>query len=99
MIIRRLATAIQNQDWFTVFVEFLLIIVGLLVALQIDNWNQLRKDRLDEEYYLNRIIGDIDESIAANEKDIDFAAHEFDVYLLPRMRKTSNSCAAKSWEP
>ena len=41
MILRRFATAIRKQDWFTVFVEFLLIVVGLVVALQIDNWNQL----------------------------------------------------------
>jgi hypothetical protein len=35
MILRRFAAAIRNQDWFTVFVEFSLIVVGLLVALQI----------------------------------------------------------------
>jgi len=72
MIFRRLATAARSQDWFTVVIEFLLIVVGLLIALQIDNWNQLRQDHLDETYYLNRIIGDIDESIVENEKDIEF---------------------------
>ena len=43
MILRRFGAAIRSQDWFTVFVEFSLIVVGLLCALQIDNWNQLRK--------------------------------------------------------
>lgn len=81
MILRRFATAIRNQDWFTVFVEFSLIVVGLLVALQIDNWNQLRKDRVDESYYLNRIVGDIDESIAANLKDIEFMRNKVESTL------------------
>ena len=81
MILRRFATVVRNQDWFTVFVEFLLIVVGILVALQIDNWNQLRKDRLDEVYYLNRILDYIDESIAENRKDIEFMRNKVDSTL------------------
>ena len=88
MILRRFAAAIRNQDWFTVFVEFTLIVVGLLVALQIDNWNQLRKDRLDEGYYLNRILGDIDESIAENRKDIEFMRNKVEstLWVVEKLR-------------
>ena len=88
MILRRFTEAFRNQDWFTVFVEFSLIVVGLLVALQIDNWNQLRKDRLDEVYYLNRILGDIDESIAENRKDIEFMRNKVEstLWVIEKLR-------------
>ena len=88
MILRRFAEAFRKQDWFTVFVEFSLIVVGLLVALQIDNWNQLRKDRLDEVYYLNRILSDIDESIAENRKDIEFMRNKVEstLWVVEKLR-------------
>lgn len=88
MILRRFTEAFRNQDWFTVFVEFSLIVVGLLVALQIDNWNQLRKDRLDEVYYLNRILSDIDESIAENRKDIEFMRNKVEstLWVVEKLR-------------
>ena len=88
MILRRFADAIRRQDWFMVLVEFSLIVVGLLVALQIDNWNQGRKDRIDEGYYLNRILGDIDESIAENQKDIEFMRNKVEstLWVVDKLR-------------
>lgn len=88
MILRRFGAAIRSQDWFTVFVEFSLIVVGLLCALQIDNWNQLRKDRLDESYYLNRLLGDIDESMAENRRDIEFMRNKVDstLWVVEKLR-------------
>ena len=32
--------------------EIVLIVLGILVALGIDNWNNERKDRIREQYYL-----------------------------------------------
>ena len=39
--------------------EILIIIVGILAALALDNWNQDRKDRAHSQEYLNRLIADI----------------------------------------
>ncbi len=39
--------------------EIVLVVIGILIALQINNWNELRKyDRLKDNY-LERLIGDI----------------------------------------
>jgi hypothetical protein len=88
MILRRLAAAISKQDWFIIWIEFVLIVVGLLIALQIDNWNQLRKDRADEAYYLTRILGDIDESIAENRNNIEFMRTKVDstLWVVEKLR-------------
>lgn len=72
MIQRRVADALRKQDWFTVVIEFVLVVAGVLVALQFDNWNEDRQDRLDEIYYLGRILADIDDSIASNNATIDY---------------------------
>ena len=42
MVLARLAKSLRRQDWTTFAVEFVLVIAGVLVALQVDNWNQER---------------------------------------------------------
>ena len=36
--------------------EIVLVVVGILIAVQIDNWNQYKNDRIKEKEYLGRII-------------------------------------------
>lgn len=38
--------------------EILLVVIGILIALQINNWNENRKDRLKERLYLNELNQD-----------------------------------------
>jgi len=42
MILARLAKSLRRQDWTTLAVEFVLVVAGVFVALQADNWNQQR---------------------------------------------------------
>ena len=59
MIINHFVTALRKQDWFTVAIEFLIVVVGICVGLQVDNWNQARLDRIREASILPRIREDI----------------------------------------
>ena len=52
MIIRRLGQAIVHQDWFVVLVELLVLVAGVYIGLQADDWNQGRIDRADEQLFL-----------------------------------------------
>lgn len=42
MILRRITDALRRQDWTTVVVEALIVTFGVLLGLQLNNWN---KDR------------------------------------------------------
>ncbi len=42
MIIKRLATGIKEQDWFVVMVEVMIVVVGIFIGLQVDDWNEGR---------------------------------------------------------
>ncbi len=46
MIIRRIAQGINQQNWFTVAVEVMVVVVGIFIGLQVDEWNEERKMRL-----------------------------------------------------
>ena len=59
MILRRLTTAFRKQDWFTVAVETLIVVFGVFIGLQVNNWNNARQDRADEQSFLERLHPDI----------------------------------------
>jgi len=55
MILRRLADAFHKQAWSTVLLEVMILVVGIFIGLQVDDWNRYRQDRNDETVYLNRL--------------------------------------------
>jgi len=47
--------------------EIVLVVIGILIALSINNWNENRKERNKELIYLNNIKEDIKLNIASLE--------------------------------
>ena len=43
MILRRLTTALRKQDWATVLIEILILVLGVFLGLQVNNWNEARQ--------------------------------------------------------
>ncbi len=59
MILRRLASAVRRQDWFTVGIEFVIVVAGIFVGLQVTEWNEQRQLRERELNYLVRLAEDV----------------------------------------
>ena len=59
VILAKISRALRQQNWFGVFVEILVVAIGILFALQVDNWNQVRKERRLEQIYLERLAADL----------------------------------------
>ena len=71
MILRRLVTALRKQSWLTLVLELVVVVVGIFLGLQVDSWNEARKDRVLEQQYLASLkadfqadIEELDEAIA-----------------------------------
>lgn len=56
MILRRLSDAIHDQNWFTVMLEIMIVVIGIFVGLQVDDWSKWREDRSAERDYLERLL-------------------------------------------
>ena len=55
MIIRKLAEALRLHNWVTVVLEVLIVVIGIFIALQVDDWKSGREDRIEEVAYLQRL--------------------------------------------
>jgi hypothetical protein len=62
--------------------EIILVMVGILLALQVNNWNQSRLDRNEEAVYLGRISEDLNWDLSYLEAEIRNAENERDSLVL-----------------
>jgi len=51
--------------------EIILVVIGILIALQINNWNENRKNRQIEKDYLNGILSNLEEDIINYKETIE----------------------------
>lgn len=63
MILRRLTTVFRKQDWFTVLIETLIVVIGVFLGIQLGNWNEARQNRALEKVYLAGIASDLENDI------------------------------------
>lgn len=75
MILRRFSDAIRKQEWFTVAIELFIVVLGVFLGLQANNWNEERSDAVREMQYLlalqedfRLIIGEIESDMARFEE-------------------------------
>ncbi len=59
MILRRVATAFLRQDWFTVAVETLIVVLGIFLGLQVNNWNVARLEARQGAIFAERLKEDL----------------------------------------
>ena len=78
MLLKRISQYIRNHDWFAVLVELLIIIIGLMMAFQLDRWREANVDRERERVYIDRLIDDI----GADLPDIGYAIELQSMRLL-----------------
>jgi len=68
VIIRRLAGALREQNWFTVVLEVMIVVVGIFIGLQVDGWNEGRKKQQNIDVQLLRIADDAAAMIAETDR-------------------------------
>ena len=71
MIAQRFAKALKAQDWMTVAIELSLVVIGVLAALQVSNWNEARKNHRGAVAALERLNDEIKTNFAAIDEHIE----------------------------
>lgn len=59
MLLRRVAEHAKAQNWFAVALDFLIVVVGVFIGIEVANWNQARQERQDEQRYYGQLLVDL----------------------------------------
>ena len=69
MILRRITKHVKDQNWFAVGLDFLIVIMGILIAFQVTNWNEGRANRAEYLQALDRLETEIADNLAVMERE------------------------------
>lgn len=86
MRLRSITQHIKEQNWFAVVLDFIIVVVGVFVGLQVSNWNEaqtfdnketellyeLRKEMEDSIIFTDHKIDSYAEVSAAGKRSLDF---------------------------
>jgi hypothetical protein len=70
MILRRVIQHVKKQEWTAIWIDLVIVVVGVFIGIQVANWNEDRRDREREQAYLKDIAAELDESILSIEHAI-----------------------------
>lgn len=68
MIPRRAAVHVKAHNWFALAIDLAVVIVGVFVGMQVNNWNEARGERAAEQRYLDRLLADTKANVAELER-------------------------------
>lgn len=67
MLLRRVISHVRKQEWTAIGIDFLIVVLGVFIGMQVNTWNDERQARAGERRYLERLREDVAVSIEQNE--------------------------------
>jgi hypothetical protein len=56
--------------------EIVLVVIGILIALQINNWNELKKQRNEAQTFINRLSEEVSQNIELTNREISLEQNQ-----------------------
>ena len=70
MLLRRISQHVKDQNWFAVLIDFIIVVFGVFIGIQVANWNGERENRQLEREYLNRLHAEVEFTIQRNREGV-----------------------------
>ena len=90
MILHRFISHMKGQHWTGVFIELVIVVLGVFIGLQAQDWNAARVARADAHAYRQGLVTDMELSVSRNQAQIDYGQHQ--VNQLDLVLKALTSC-------
>jgi hypothetical protein len=81
MILRRTMNNLRSQNWLGLSLELLVLVSGVFLGLQVDDWNEARKERAEEQVIVESLRVEIGNNIAAYENASERLEKEQQLYV------------------
>lgn len=72
MISRRIYEHVKGHNWFAVAIDFVIVVVGVFLGMQVSNWNAERREEQAATTYIERMREDIATSALSVENAVEY---------------------------
>ena len=59
MLLRRLTQSLKSQNWTAIWIEFVLLVLGVFLGIQVSNWNATRIEQQKSAEFTQRLKSDL----------------------------------------
>jgi hypothetical protein len=98
MIPRRIAEHVKAHNWFAVAIDFVIVVIGVFVGIQVSNWNAAQADKARAHGYLTRIADDLKFDLATYANRMEFWRKVSDYGSQALANADGGSADARPWE-
>ena len=73
MLLRRITQHVKEQNWFAVGIDFVIVVVGVFIGIQVANWNESRAERARGENIKARLTSefiDMEPNVARHVRNV-----------------------------
>ena len=67
MLLRRVTQHIKDQNWFAVGIDFVIVVIGVFIGMQVTNWNETWTERDLGLEYERRLVADLQQDLVMHE--------------------------------
>lgn len=72
MLLRRVIEHVKTQNWTAVCLDFLIVVVGVFIGIQVANWNAERLNRQEESVLIERLRVDFERISEDSQRSLNF---------------------------
>ncbi|MGS2719412.1 hypothetical protein [Paraglaciecola aestuariivivens] len=73
MLLRRLTQHVKAQNWFAVGIDFVIVVIGVYIGIQVSNWNDALRVQSLETSYLARVADELRSNIKTFDTEANFS--------------------------
>lgn len=71
MMLRRVTRHVKDQNWFAVGLDFVIVVVGVFIGIQVANWNDERLENVRKVQIVEALTADLKDAIKVQEYFIE----------------------------
>lgn len=73
MFLRRVIAHVREQEWTAIAIDFVIVVVGVFIGIQVSSWNETRVLRERERTHLEQLLIDLESDRATGARGVEAA--------------------------
>jgi len=96
MILRRFIEHVKEQNWTAIALDFIIVVSGVFIGIQVSNWNAARGDAARAQKYLVEIAANLETDYHSYKDHLDYWARTMD-YGMQGLRYARDGGGEPVW--